>query len=42
MDLDKLKAYLASRKQAESGHLFGVPIKLHDTPTVEEIQNIKK
>lgn len=40
--LNKLKQYLASRQQSESGTLFGMPIKIHDTPDIQEIQGMPK
>jgi hypothetical protein len=39
MDLAKLKAYLNSRKEMESGSLFGMPLP-EGTPTAEEIEQM--
>jgi hypothetical protein len=39
MDKEKLRAFLNSRKDLESGSLFGFPIS-HGTPTLEEIEQM--
>lgn len=40
MDLDKLKAYLGSRKQMNQGSILGAPVQTDSTPSFDEVQDM--